>query len=397
MPDRTFGAGSGPFDGGRRPHGGRPHNGTNGAQPSGKAAQPVPFDDLAEPVDLVAVQADDELINALAAGMSVSSPGLGGYDADDRVAAILAAWKADVDAEPIPELVDVDTAVSTVVAARPPSSRARHLVPVAAAAAFLVMVIGGVSVTSYNAQPDDALWGVSKVLYSERAESVQAASRVEDRIAAAKAALVAGQPMLAAQELARAQEDLETVRPQEGQDDLADTQDFLEAKAAETPPGQSADPASPLSTHPSRPVPQGARDPADPSESDTSTSSEDEDATSGTSRPESGRGPDVAGTPDGDTTAPDSSTRPTNDPRRAQSAPESEDGTTTSRPQPDGHGEGEPDDPTDSTRPSATNEGRPDPTTTTTPPPPPPAEGGGGAAPGDQPTASGSEPPPAGN
>ncbi|MHA6624575.1 anti-sigma-D factor RsdA [Pseudonocardia sichuanensis] len=397
MPDRTFGAGGGPFDGGRSPRS-RPHNGTNGARHHGSTAHPVPFDDLAEPVDLVAVQADDELINALAAGMSVSSPGVGGYDADDRVAAILAAWKADVDAEPVPELVDVDTAVATVVAARPPSSRARHLVPVAAAAAFLVLVIGGVSVSSYNAQPEDALWGVSKVLYSERAESVEAASRVEDRIAAAKAALVAGQPVLAAQELARAQEDLAAVRPQEGQDGLAETQEFLQAKAAETPPGQSADPASPLSTQPSRPVPQGAREPVDPSESDTSTGSGDEESTSGTSRPESDRGPDVAGTPDGDTSAPDSSTRPTNDPRHAQLAPESGDGTTTSRPQPDGHGEGEPDDPTGSTPPSATNEGRPDPTTTsTTPPPPPPSsDGGGGAAPSDRPTASGSEPPPAG-
>src|SRR5690606_17318781 len=103
--------------------------------------------------------------------MSVSAPGVSGYDADDRVAAILAAWKADVDAEPIPELVDVYTGVATVLAARPPSSRVRHLAPVAAAAAFLVLSIGALSVTSYNAQPDDMLWGVSKVLYSERAES----------------------------------------------------------------------------------------------------------------------------------------------------------------------------------------------------------------------------------
>ena len=200
-----------PFgDPGRRSHNGGGHNGghngTNGSRPPGMQSQPVAFDDLAEPVDLVAVQADDELINALAAGMSVSSPGLGGYDADDRVAAILAAWKADVDAEPIPDLVDVDKAVSTVLAARPPSGRTRHLVPVAAAAAFLVLAIGGVSVTSYNAQPNDALWGVSKVLYSERAESVEAAARVEERIANAKEALAAGQPVLAAQELAACRE-----------------------------------------------------------------------------------------------------------------------------------------------------------------------------------------------
>jgi hypothetical protein len=94
-----------PFGPERRPQ----TNGTNGTHPGGMHTRPVPFDEIDEPIDLVAVQADDELINALAAGMSVSSPGVSGYDADDQVAAILAAWKADVDAEPVPELVDVVT------------------------------------------------------------------------------------------------------------------------------------------------------------------------------------------------------------------------------------------------------------------------------------------------
>jgi hypothetical protein len=390
VPDNRFGGGS-PFDGGRRPR-----NGTNGARPTGMSARPVPFDELSDPVDLVAVQADDELINALSAGMSVSSPGVTGYDADDRVAAILAAWKADVDAEPIPELVDLDTAVAAVVAGRPRSSRARHLAPVAAAAAFLVLAIGGVSVTSYNAEPDDALWAVSKVLYAERAESVEAAARVEDRIASAKEALVAGQPALAAQELARAEEDLSSVRPQEGQSELAETQDFLEAKAAETPQGQPTNPGAPLSTQPSRPVPQGAREPDADSGSDPSTS-EDVSST-GTTGPESGSGPEVAGTPGGGTTDPDTSTRPTNDPRRAQVAPENEGTSPTTDPaQPDGNGEGEPEDPRGSTAPSATHEGRPDPTTSPTPPPPPPADGGAGAAPSTAPSASGTEPPPSSN
>src|ERR671916_834360 len=188
-------------------------------------SQPVAFDELAEPVDLVAVQADDELINALAAGMSVSAPGVGGYDADDRVAAILAAWKADVDADPMPELVDVDTAVSTVVAARSPSGRTRHLVPVAAAAAFLVLAVGGLSVTSYNAQPEDVL-------------------------------------------------------PQEGQGELAEAQDFLEAKAAETPEGQPVNPASPLATQPSREVPESVRESQPSSPEDTSTATSTTDPTS---------------------------------------------------------------------------------------------------------------------
>jgi hypothetical protein len=367
------------------------HEGTNGARITGMNAHPVPIDEISEPVDLVAVQADDELINALAAGLSVSSPGASGYDADDRVAAILAAWKADVDGEPVPELVDVDTAVSTVLAARPPSSRARHLAPVAAAAAFLVLAIGGLSVTSYNAQPDDMLWGVSKVLYSERAESVEAAARVEERIASAKKALVAGQPVLAAEELARAEADLAAVRPQEGQSELAEAQDFLEAKAAETPPGQSVDPAAPLSTQPSRRVPESVREP-EPSSSDSASSSDTSEPRS-SATPEPGSGPEIAGGPGGGSD-PDTPTRPTNDPRRAQVAPPEESGTapTSSPAPPEGNGEGEPDEPTEPTAsPTGTAEGRPDTGATSSAPPPPPSSDGGG---GETTGSTGPEPAP---
>jgi Anti-sigma-D factor RsdA to sigma factor binding region len=250
--DDTYGSGPNPFE--HR----RPRHSSNGHRPAHMQTRPVPLDEVGEPVDLVAVQADDELINALAAGMTVTSPGRSGYGADDRVAAILAAWKADVDVDPIPELVDTDTAVATVRAARRPGRRARHLAPVAAAAAFVVLAIGAVSVGSYNAHPDDALWGVSKVLYSQRAESVEAAVRVEARITKAKEALVAGQPVTAAQELAQARADLTVVRPEEGRNELTQVQEFLVAKAAETPNGTPTDPGTPLSTQPSRPVPPGA-------------------------------------------------------------------------------------------------------------------------------------------
>jgi hypothetical protein len=382
-----------PFGGGRNDHNGG-HNGTNGSKPSDMQAQPVAFGELAEPVDLVAVQADDELINALAAGMSVSAPGVGGYDADDRVAAILAAWKADVDGDPIPELVDVDTAVSTVLAARPPSGRTRHLVPVAAAAAFLVLAIGGVSVTSYNARPDDALWGISKVLYSERAESVEAATRVEERIENAKDALAAGQPVLAAQELAHAEKDLQVVRPQEGQDELAEAQDFLQAKAAETPEGTKVNPASPLATQPSRRVPESVRE-SRPSESeDATTTTEEPDPSSATG--EGQPGPEVASTPDENTGAP--TTRPTADPRRAAVAPEDPSSAPTSRPTQapgNGNGEGRPDEPTGN--PPATSEGKPDPTTSPPPPPPQNDEGDGEAPDTGGPSADGEEPPPTSN
>lgn len=233
---------------------------TNGNHPHSMNTRSVPFDEVAdEPIDLVAVQADDELISALAAGMSVSAPGVGGYDADDQVAALLATWRAEVDAQPLPELVDLDTAMGTVQAAsRPPGRRARHLFPLAAAAAMIVFTIGGVSVGAADARPGDTLWGVSRVLYSERAESVEAAERVEVRIAEAKDALTRGQPLIAAQALAAAEEDLVAVRAEEGLAELAEVQSFLEAKAAETPPGRPIQPGTPLASDPSRPVPARA-------------------------------------------------------------------------------------------------------------------------------------------
>ena len=220
--------------------------------------QGVPLPD-AEPVDLIAVQADDELLNALGAGMGVPSGGRA-FQADDQVVALLSSWRADVVAEPIPELIDIETAVAAVRKGMPSrrSTRARHLVPVAAAAAFLVLVCGGVTIGSATAQPDSALWPVSKVLFSERAESVEAAVRVSDKIDNAKQALMDGKPEQAAADLAQAQQDLGKVRPQEGKAELVDVKDFLAAKAAETPSGQRVDPATPLKTDKQRPVPAGA-------------------------------------------------------------------------------------------------------------------------------------------
>src|SRR5690348_15773066 len=117
----------------------------NGVRPAGVRLSAVPLGSqlgdpdlvdtaVSEPLDLVAVQSDDELITALSAGFQVSGSGAGhgGFGSDDRVAALLAAWKAEVDAEPVPGLVDLDAAVAAVRSGRPRSARFRHLAPLAA-------------------------------------------------------------------------------------------------------------------------------------------------------------------------------------------------------------------------------------------------------------------------
>ncbi len=303
-------------------------------------------DEIEEPVDLVAVQADDELISALAAGLAVSSAGARASHTDDQVVAMLSAWRADVAAEPVPDLVDLDTAVAAVregiKAARPVrSARTRHLVPVAAAAAILVLVGGGVSLGSADAQPDSALWPVSKMLFSERAASVEAAVRASDKIDNAKQSLTDGQPDAAVNDLQAAQQDLKAVRPQEGQAQLVDVKDFLVAKAAETPPGKKVDPASPLATDRSRPIPAGAALSEAPAAIGTVTpepSATDATPTPVTSRPTHTRQkPPVVAPPE--TTAPATTTpalesptqdRPSATPESTTATSQGESDTTTS-------------------------------------------------------------------
>lgn len=223
----------------------REHAASNGQRPQGKHARPVPLpeagrpDAVDDPVDIMAVQADDELISALASGMQVSTPGVTGYDADDHVIALLAAWRAEVDAAPVPELVDLDTAVAAVASSRSSiqaRNRRRQLAPLAGAAALIVVAVFGVSLTAEAAQPGDALWGVSKVLYSERAESVEAAAGVQTRLERARVAMENGQTELAAQELEAAQAELPAVRAEEGHSELIAQRQALAVVLEETDP-----------------------------------------------------------------------------------------------------------------------------------------------------------------
>lgn len=255
----------------------RPRNGSTGPRPEGTRIRSLLSELENEPeLDLAAVQADDELIDSLSSGSTRSgSAGLLGhlsYGPDDHITSILAAWKAEVEADPFPDLIDVDTAAATIRAgARRTPVGARHLASVAAAVATIVLGVGGVSVGSAAAQPNTFFWPVSKVLFHERAASIEAADRAEQHIARAKVALTEGRPAVAAQELQQAQVDLGQVRPQEGHADLADVQSFLVAKAIETSPGASADLRAPLRSDPDRKVPSGTALTEDPDPSVVAT------------------------------------------------------------------------------------------------------------------------------
>jgi hypothetical protein len=207
---------------------------------------PLASDDpLAEsysPGDLSAIQADDALLDAL-----------GGKDpghalVQDDLNALLVAWRHDVDSQPIAELVDTDTAVATIAAARPmPRSKHRFLIPLASAAAVLAIAFTGVSLVARDAQPGDALWGLTRVLYSDHARSVEAAVAVRSDLDTARAALREGKVNEAKDALDKAQSVLPNVSVDDGKVDLSQKHEQLVGELVSTNP---TPPGTPVSSKP---------------------------------------------------------------------------------------------------------------------------------------------------
>ena len=219
----------GSWNGGDSPKRGRRGGGRPGAGPSGS---PFNFsaddDDRVDPVDLLAIRADDELLDALATGRSVGPAYTHGFDSgmddgytdDQQVLAMLANWRADVESEPFPELLSIDEASAAIVAGQRAARPRRRLMPVAAAAAVFVLALSGVAVAAGNAQPGDPLWGVSSVIDAKRAKSVEAAYRVDLALASAQQALAQGRVAEARQVLATVAPELSQVKDDQRKDEL---------------------------------------------------------------------------------------------------------------------------------------------------------------------------------
>lgn len=230
------------------PSGGhRRQRGDNGDELSNSA--------LETPVDLAAVQADDALLDML--GGAGSMPG--GSDAD--LSRVLVAWRREVDAEPVGELVDTDTAMAVISAARRPAPR-RHpmLVLVAAAAAVLVLAFSGVGLVAKSAEPGDRLWSLTKVLYADYARSAEAVKNVQDDLDDAQQALNQGNSEQAKKSLEQAEHELPVIQDPGDHTDLANKHDQLKEKLKAMPAtSESAPPAQPGASRP----------PASPNQADT--------------------------------------------------------------------------------------------------------------------------------
>ncbi|WP_246019296.1 anti-sigma-D factor RsdA [Saccharothrix australiensis] len=183
--------------------------------------------------DLAGIRADDALLDALG--------GRGGTDAlvDDELNALLLAWRREVDSRPMGELVDTDTAVATIAAARPQPRRHRFLIPLASAAAVLAIAFTGVSLVARDARPGDTLWGLTRVLYSEHARSVEAAVTVRTDLETAGAALRAGRYGEARDLLNKAGEVLPSISVDDGKADLKQKHDSLVRELTSTTPAPS--------------------------------------------------------------------------------------------------------------------------------------------------------------
>ncbi|MGB3440259.1 MAG: anti-sigma-D factor RsdA [Actinophytocola sp.] len=260
------------------------------------------FDENAdtEAIDLALVHADDEYLDLLGGSRLVDDEASFGEFGDERLTELLMSWRRDVDAEPIGDLVDTKLATVTVHAARMRKKRRpRLLVPVAAAAAVLAIAFAGIGLAARDAQPGDTLWALSKVLYSERARSVEAAETVKQDLAQARAALTEGNVEVAKSKLEEANDALPTVMSEDGKDELEAQHQAL---LAQLPGSPSGDPGAP-------PVPDPSTQPdpgTDGSSSDENSS--DPEATNPPDTTSPSIPPDTSDTPSPPTTEPTTET-----------------------------------------------------------------------------------------
>jgi hypothetical protein len=203
---------------------------------------PQPDDALVEPGDdLAGIRADDALLDALGGRDPEQADSL----VDDELNALLLAWRREVDSRPVGELVDTDTAVATIAAARPqPRSRHRYLIPLASAAAVLAIAFTGMSLVARDAQPGDTLWGLTRVLYSDHARSVEAAVAVRSDLESAGAALREGRYREAKDALDKAGQYLLSVSDDDGRGDLIQRHESLKQELESTTPTQASTPAT---------------------------------------------------------------------------------------------------------------------------------------------------------
>jgi hypothetical protein len=125
---------------------------------------------------------------------------------------------------------------------------------IAAAAAVLMIALSAVGLVAKSAQPGDHLWGVTEVLYSDYARSVETAAAVRTELNEANTALRENKPDKARASLQRVQQQLPVIGETEGRTNLTARYRELEQIVKGPPQGGSAPPPGDAASPPSAPT-----------------------------------------------------------------------------------------------------------------------------------------------
>ncbi|MFD5812336.1 anti-sigma-D factor RsdA [Rhodococcus aetherivorans] len=225
------------------------------------------FADLADdgtPVDIAAVRRDDALIDAISGDGPVPTETTEEYE----LATLLAGWRAEILADPLPSEPDLDEIVAAVnreigardaLAERRSRSRTqlRLIRPIAGAAALIAIAVGGATAVSYQAEPGDPLWSVKQVVFSEQAESTVARIDTASTLQEAEQRLAVGDTEGAQELLQSAQERSGSVTDAGQRDQLGDWMQRLTTELSQLlpPPPPPVLPIPPAQSAPVVPAP----------------------------------------------------------------------------------------------------------------------------------------------
>lgn len=203
--------------------------------------------------DLGRIAADDEFLDAIAAGgtdlrsvfaaaggiarggPTTGDPapvfdGAGGRPAG--LGQLLVAWRSELLERPMPEPPTLAPRPMRAPADRSRRRSMRSLLSVGAAIGVLLMA--STAVGAHSAQPGQPLWGLSQVLWSDHADSVQAKINVEAAFGLAKKALDEGNPQKAREVLSGLDGEVDKVLPADGQTALNENLKQLQQEAGVT-------------------------------------------------------------------------------------------------------------------------------------------------------------------
>jgi hypothetical protein len=194
---------------------------------------------------LVSVWKDDLLLDAIG-GASTASDRLDvpfDTSADRRLVEALLSWRREIESDPVVPAAPDPVPGAEMDSAAGGARRRGFRVPLVSVLAAAVVIIF-TAVAAYGAAPDEALFTVTEVLYSQHAESVRAARDVGVAQTEARAAMASGRPHDADAALHAAASLMPRVQGRDGQTELQNRQRDL-ARQLDADPGPTAVKARP--------------------------------------------------------------------------------------------------------------------------------------------------------